>query len=62
MVKEDRNQTTLNTVVDYRLIVQRDILLSTEGSAKFQANFAYLPQIRRTLSFSHPPRICHGFG
>ncbi len=34
MREEDRNQTLANTVVDYRVIVQRDILLPGDCSAE----------------------------
>ena len=50
MMDEDRNQTVANTVVDYRLSVQRDILLSPRGSLGFLVDFAVHP------NFSLHPR------
>ncbi len=51
MMEDDRNQTVANTVVDYRLSVQRDILLRPQGSARFLADFAVHPEFTK-----HPRR------
>lgn len=51
---EDRNQTGVHTVLDYRLIVQRDILLATEASVKFHLDSSYHPQNDPLLLSSAP--------
>ncbi len=61
MMDEDRNQTVANTVVDYRLSVQRDILLGPRGSLGFPADFAVHPDFRCTLAAPFP-RTFDGFG